>query len=116
MLSTNDFNAPLKKLGIALDKTVLEKCKALCDMYSVTAQSLVDQLDAFLSNDGMDQLSLQNFAKFEQAVRINNTKVSSCKCITACVICIIQMFWYVLILSMILTMMMARLVLVVNLF
>ena len=83
MISTSDFSAPLKRLRITLDKTILEKCKVLCDVYSVTAESLVDQLDAFLSNDGTSDLSLQNFGKFEQAVKINNTKVEEDPCLVS---------------------------------
>ncbi len=83
MISTSDFTVPLKRLGLSLDKTLLEKCKVLCDIYSVSAESLLDQLDAFLSNDDASVLSLQNFGKFEQAVKLNNTKVK----ISCCDIC-----------------------------
>ena len=103
-VSVNDFKDPLAKLGIVLNKTILEKCNSqrfhslfailslmllfvfthlpfcfivgagLCDIHGFNASSLANLIDAFLSNDGASDLTLENFGKFEASV-VKNAKV-----------------------------------------
>ena len=51
-----------------LPSAILEKCTRLCSKHSLTSQDLASKLEAFLSNNESDTLTLEFMGKFEQDV------------------------------------------------
>lgn len=47
----------------------------MCEKYSTSADDIVLHIEAFLGNNSLEVLTLENFGKFEQELHRESTKV-----------------------------------------
>ena len=53
---------------------VVEKCAAMCVKYDITEADLIGRIDAFLTNEMKEELSLETFGRFEQEINRQSNK------------------------------------------